>query len=119
LKPVAAATHSGVVGVLATTGTLESARLAALVDRFAADEEIVAQPCPSLGERIERGELDTPGTRALVAGFVAPGLARGPTPSSFGCTQFPFVRAAEAARRLWPEAEPVELLELAPPAAAS
>jgi glutamate racemase len=37
VKPAAAATRSGVVGVLATTGTLESARFAALLGRFAAD----------------------------------------------------------------------------------
>uniref|UniRef100_UPI0025829E79 aspartate/glutamate racemase family protein n=1 Tax=Pseudomonas sp. TaxID=306 RepID=UPI0025829E79 len=37
VKPAAAATRSGVVGVLATTGTLQSAKFAALLDRFAAD----------------------------------------------------------------------------------
>lgn len=35
VKPAAAATRSGVVGVLATTGTLQSAKFAALLDRFA------------------------------------------------------------------------------------
>jgi glutamate racemase len=166
VKPAAAATRSGVVGVLATTATLESARFAALLDHFAADVHVVAQPCPGLVERIERGELDTPSTRALVAGFVAPVLARGADTIVLGCTHYPFVRdaitaaagpevtlvetgaavarevrrrlaaagllapaaragrpgllttggarAAETARRLWQEADAVELLELAP-----
>jgi glutamate racemase len=97
VKPAAAATRSGVVGVLATTGTLESARFAALLDRFAADVEVVAQPCPGLVERVERGELDTPATRALVTRCVAPLLARGVDTIVLGCTHYPFVREAIAA----------------------
>ncbi|MNH01023.1 Glutamate racemase [compost metagenome] len=46
VKPAAAATRSGVVGVLATTGTLQSAKFAALLDRFANDVRVVTQPCP-------------------------------------------------------------------------
>jgi glutamate racemase len=97
VKPAAAVTRTGVVGVLATTGTLESARFAALLDRFASDVEVVAQPCPGLVELIERGELDTPATRALVARYVAPLLARGVDTIVLGCTHYPFVRAAIAA----------------------
>jgi glutamate racemase len=97
VKPAAAVTRSGVVGVLATTGTLESARFAALLDRFAADVEVVAQPCPGLVEQVERGELDSPATRALVARFVAPLLARGADTIVLGCTHYPFVRDAIAA----------------------
>ncbi|MGZ8256558.1 MAG: glutamate racemase, partial [Gallionella sp.] len=41
LKPAVAATQSGVVGVLATTGTLESARFAALLERYGAEVKIV------------------------------------------------------------------------------
>jgi glutamate racemase len=49
VKPAAAATRSGVVGVLATTGTLQSAKFAALLDRFANDVQD-HQPCPGLVE---------------------------------------------------------------------
>jgi len=97
VKPATAATRSGVVGVLATTGTLESARFAALLDRFAAGIEVVAQPCPGLVEVIERGELDAPATRALVAGFVNPLLARRVDTIVLGCTHYPFVRDVIAA----------------------
>ncbi len=97
VKPAAAATRSGVVGVLATTGTLESARFAELRDRFAAGVEVVAQPCPGLVEPIERGELDAPATRALVARFVGPLLTRGVDTIVLGCTHYPFVRDAIAA----------------------
>ncbi|BDG02762.1 glutamate racemase [Anaeromyxobacter oryzae] len=97
VKPAAAATRSGVVGVLATSGTLESARFAALLDRFTAGIEVLAQPCPGLVEVIERGELDGSATRALVARFVRPLLTRGVDTIVLGCTHYPFVRDVIAA----------------------
>ena len=60
VKPAAAATRSGVVGVLATTGTLQSAKFAALLDRFASDVRVITQPCPGLVELIETGDLAYP-----------------------------------------------------------
>src|SRR5690606_28382792 len=77
VKQAAAATRSGVVGVLATTGTLRSARFAALLDRFASDVRVITQPCPGLVEQIEAGELDGPRTRELLHGWVEPLLAEG------------------------------------------
>ncbi|SDG49946.1 glutamate racemase [Pseudomonas benzenivorans] len=92
VKPAAAATRSGVVGVLATTGTLKSAKFAALLDRFASDVRVITQPCPGLVERIEGGELDSPATRALLQGWVAPLLAEGCDTLILGCTHYPFIK---------------------------
>jgi glutamate racemase len=92
VKPAAAATHSGVVGVLATTGTLKSAKFAALLDRFASDVRVITQPCPGLVERIEAGELDSAATRELLQGFVAPLLAEGCDTLILGCTHYPFIK---------------------------
>ena len=63
VKPAAAATRSGVVGVLATTGTLQSAKFAALLDRFASDVRVITRPCPGLVELIEACELHSEVTR--------------------------------------------------------
>lgn len=92
VKPAAAATRSGVVGVLATTGTLKSARFAALLDRFASDVRVLTQPCPGLVECIEAGELQAPATRELLQGYVAPLLAEGCDTLILGCTHYPFLR---------------------------
>ncbi|MCP1625423.1 glutamate racemase [Pseudomonas nitroreducens] len=92
VKPAAEATRSGVVGVLATTGTLKSARFAALLDRFASDVRVVTQPCPGLVERIELGDLSGPQTRELLQGYVAPLLAEGCDTLILGCTHYPFLR---------------------------
>lgn len=92
VKPAAAATRSGVVGVLATTGTLKSAKFAALLDRFAADVRVITQPCPGLVEQIEAGALDSPRTRELLQGWVAPLLAEGCDTLILGCTHYPFIK---------------------------
>ncbi len=92
VKPAAAATRSGVVGVLATTGTLKSARFAALLDRFASDVRVITQPCPGLVELIEAGDLSGPATRALLQERVAPLLAEGCDTLILGCTHYPFIK---------------------------
>lgn len=92
VKPAARATRSGVVGVLATTGTLKSAKFAALLDRFASDVRVVTQPCPGLVECVEAGELDTPQTRALLERFVQPLLEQGCDTLILGCTHYPFIK---------------------------
>ena len=92
VKPAAAATRSGVVGVLATTGTLQSAKFAALLDRFASNVRVITQPCPGLVERIEAGELDSPATRELLHELVMPLLAQGCDTLILGCTHYPFIK---------------------------
>ena len=91
VKPAVAATRSGVVGVLATTGTLESARFAALLERYAGEVEIVTQGCPGLVEQVERGDLLSAQTRSLIERYTAPLLARGVDVLILGCTHYPFL----------------------------
>jgi glutamate racemase len=91
VKPAAAATRSGVVGVLATGATLGGQRFAGLAERFAEGIELLTQPCPGLVEQIEAGDLDGPETRALVKRYVAPLRARGADTFVLGCTHYPFL----------------------------
>lgn len=91
VKPAAALTKSGVVGVLATSQTIASPRFARLVGNVAGGATVVAQACPGLVEQIELGALHTESTRALVAGYVAPLLERGADTLVLGCTHYPFV----------------------------
>ena len=92
VKPAVAATRSGVVGVLATVGTLESARFAALLEQYAGDVEIVMQACPGLVEQVEAGELEGPAIRALVERYARPLIESGADTLVLGCTHFPFLK---------------------------
>lgn len=91
LKPAVALTQAGVIGVLATPGTLASQKFAALLQQHHGGAQIVVQPCPGLVEQIERGDVDGLHTRALVQRYVAPLLERGADTLVLGCTHYPFV----------------------------
>ena len=91
VKPAVAASRNGIVGVLATTGTLASARFAALLERYAGEVEIITQGCPGLVEQVERGDLSGPQTRELIKQYTAPLLARGADTLILGCTHYPFL----------------------------
>ena len=93
VKPAAAATQTGVVGVLATSGTLASSQFAALLENYGHDIRVVTQACHGLVECIERGELGSDATRRLLARYVAPLLEAGADTIVLGCTHYPFVRS--------------------------
>jgi glutamate racemase len=92
VKPATAATRNGKVGVLATVGTLQSARFAALLDQFGAGIEVLTRACPGLVEQVEAAELDTEQTRMLVSQYVAPLINAGADTLVLGCTHFTFLR---------------------------
>lgn len=91
VKPAAAASRSGVIGVLATSATLRSGRYMALVERFAQGTKVLEQPCAGLADHIERGGLDDAATEELVRGFVTPLLAAGADTIVLGCTHYPLI----------------------------
>ncbi|GGY83326.1 glutamate racemase [Pseudoduganella plicata] len=93
LKPGAAATQSGKVGVLATDRTLRGEKLLQLRDQIAADTgaQFLLQPCVGLVDRIERGELGSVETAAMLEQFVVPLLEQGADTLVLGCTHYPFV----------------------------
>ena len=55
VKPAVGGSISGVVGVLATSGTLGSEKFNQLKQRYADQADLIVQPCPGLVEQIEVG----------------------------------------------------------------
>ena len=96
LKPAAAATHSGKVGVLATARTVRGEKLLQLRDQIAASTQVefLLQGCPGLVDLIELGELDTADMRAKLKGYIAPLLDQGADTLVLGCTHYVFVQPA-------------------------
>lgn len=92
IKPAVAMTRSGVVGVLATRQTVQSASVARLVELFGADKRVLLQGCPGLVEQVERADLHSPATEALLRQFITPLLEQGSDTLVLGCTHYPFLR---------------------------
>lgn len=91
VKPAAAHTKSGVIGVLATSRTIASDNFAKLHDRFGADVKILMQACPGLVEQVEAGHLSGDKTRALIERYVVPLLQQRADTLVLGCTHYPFL----------------------------
>jgi glutamate racemase len=110
LKPAAQQSRNGTVGVLATHSTLASKRFALLRQQMESQyrTRFLPQACVGLVDLIEKGELHSPATVALLERYLAPLLAQGADTLVLGCTHYPFVREAIAGvcRRLAGE-EPV------------
>lgn len=92
VKPAASRTRSRVVGVLATTGMLASPNMGKLLASYGSDVEFVIQPCPGLADQVEKGELASEETRALVERYVRPIIDKGGDIVVLGCTHYPFLR---------------------------
>jgi glutamate racemase len=91
IKPAAASTRSGVVAVLATSRTLQSASVARLCRLYAGEARVVLQPCPGLVEQVECGDLDSAQTQRLLSSCIRPVVEAGADTLVLGCTHYPFL----------------------------
>jgi glutamate racemase len=91
VKPAAALTRSGVVGVLATTRTIASAKFQRLVAVHGRGVRVLPQACPGWVEQVESGALSSPATRALVEHYVQPLVDAGADTLVLGCTHYSFL----------------------------
>lgn len=89
VKPAAETSATGVVGVLATSGTLNASLYANVVERHADGVTIIEQPGVGLVDLVEEGDLDS--TVPLLEKYLRPMLAEGADRIVLGCTHYPFL----------------------------
>ncbi|NVE01447.1 glutamate racemase [Massilia sp. BJB1822] len=94
LKPGAAATRNGTVGVMATDNTLRGEKFLQLRDQIssASKAQFLLQPCIGLADRINTGDLEGPETVAMLERYVRPLLEQGADTLVLGCTHYLFVQ---------------------------
>ncbi len=92
LKPAAALSRSGVIGVLATSGTIASDKFLQLQSRFVAQVEIITRACPGLVENIEQLVPNAAALDRMLKEFIQPMLDRGVDTLVLGCTHYCLVR---------------------------
>jgi len=98
VKPAVGLTRSGIIGVLATTRTLQSERFQRLVGNHANHLRVIAQACPGLAEAIETLGPDSVEVEGLLDTFVAPLAEAGADVVVLGCTHYPWLAEAIARR---------------------
>jgi len=92
IKPAAALSASGVVGVLATSGTITSDKFMSLQSRFEGEVKIITRACPGLVELIEQMEPDQKAIKKMLHGFISPMLDLGADTLVLGCTHYSLIR---------------------------
>ena len=91
VKPAALGTRSGVIGVLATAGTLKASKYLDTRDRFTEGIKVVEHVGSGFVELVESLDLHSEHTREVVSASLQPLLAQGADTIVLGCTHYPFL----------------------------
>jgi glutamate racemase len=115
IKPAAHITESGVIGVLATAGTLSSEKYLRHKEKYASDVRIAEHVGEGFVELVEQGLTAGRQAEETVLGSLQPLLDAGADTIVLGCTHYPFLADAIrlVASRLVPGRE-VAIIDPAP-----
>ena len=91
VKPAAQKTRTGVVGVLATAGTLKASKYIDTREKWAQDVKIVEHIGQGFVELVENGILTGPEAEQVVERSVRPLIEAGADTIVLGCTHYPFL----------------------------
>lgn len=97
IKPALALTRTNVIGVLATSNTLNSSKFQALVAKLQVQQPTIRFICQAgtgLVPLIEQGQADSIATKNLLRTYLTPMLAQGMDTLVLGCTHYPFLTSA-------------------------
>ena len=116
IKPAAQATKTGVVGVLATAGTLKATKYIDTRARWAENVRIVEHIGQGFVELVEKGITTGPDAESIVRTSLIPLLDAGADMIVLGCTHYPFL--SETISKVASEAYPERNIEIIDPAPA-
>ena len=115
IKPAAQATKTGVVGVLATAGTLKATKYIDTRAKWAQNVKIVEHIGQGFVELVENGSVCGPAAETTVSASLKPLLDAGADTIVLGCTHYPFLSEtiAKVAATLTPSRN-ITLIDPAP-----
>ncbi len=97
VKPAAKQTRTGVIGVLATAGTLKADKYIDTREKWAHDVKIVEHIGQGFVELVENGITSAPEAESVVKASLKPLLDEGADMIVLGCTHYPFLSGTIAA----------------------
>lgn len=115
VKPAVKSTKTGVVGVLATAGTLKADKYLNTREKFSEGVKITEHVGQGFVELVEKGCLTGREAEDVVRASLKPLLDEGADRIVLGCTHYPFLwdTIAKIASELYPERE-IEIIDPAP-----
>ena len=91
IKPAAQSTQTGVVGVLATAGTLKASKYLDTREKWAQNVKIAEHIGQGFVELVETGNISGPSAEETVRASLLPLLEAGADTIVLGCTHYPFL----------------------------
>ena len=91
IKPAAQITKTGIVGVLATAGTLKADKYKDTRGKYADDATVVEHIGQGFVELVESGQTHGPQAEAVIIESIEPLLDAGADTIVLGCTHYPFL----------------------------
>lgn len=115
VKPAAMSTRTGVVGVLATAGTLKADKYLNTRGRFSENVKIVEHVGQGFVEAVEKGVMTGSEAEDIVRTSLKPLLDEGADRIVLGCTHYPFLMDTikKISDEMYPERD-VEIIDPAP-----
>lgn len=115
VKPAVKSTRTGVVGVLATAGTLKADKYLNTREKFSEGVKITEHVGQGFVELVEKGCLTGREAEDVVRASLKPLLDEGADRIVLGCTHYPFLwdTIAKIASELYPERE-IDIIDPAP-----
>lgn len=94
VKPAAAITKTGIIGVMATEASIAGEKFHKLVHDHAHAHgvTVITRPCPNFVDLVEHGDLDSPLAQRIVEEETTPLIETGADVLVLGCTHYPFLR---------------------------
>ncbi len=94
VKPAAAATTTGNIGILATEASIAGEKFHHLLHTHAPPSKIkvITQPCPKFVDLVEAGNLTGSEVDVAITEYTQPMLDAGADTLVLGCTHYPFLR---------------------------
>ena len=115
IKPAVKRTSTGVVGVLATAGTLKADKYLNTREKWAENVKIAEHIGQGFVELVENGNTSGPEAEAIVKDSLQPILDEGADVIVLGCTHYPFLTGtiSKVAAELYPDRE-LKIIDPAP-----
>lgn len=117
VKPAAKETNTGVIGVLATFGTLNAPLYNSIKETWGANTLVLEHIGSGFVELVEQVELTGKNAEEIIKKSVSPLVAKGADWLVLGCTHYPFLKETieKVANEIKPESTPyVEVYDSAP-----
>lgn len=91
IKPAALSTHTGVIGIMATEGTLKGNKYLVIKEKYEGAVKIVEKVGRGWVELVESGQLSGPEAEEKIRASLQPLLDAGADNVVLGCTHYPFL----------------------------